>query len=160
MGAREWLEHVRECASQLDGLHHELQALEDARRDCLPWQCKGSSMYGSMGGTHSDPTATEAQAREDLDEQIARVRMRYEECVAVVGRCGEVLMRMADSLGRRHAKVIECYYIDRAATWSEVAWEMGLSRSTVVRMRDDAVAWIDDDCKLWSASPRLTHRFG
>ena len=145
MGAREWLEHVRECASVIDDLRRELSALEDAKRDCLPWQCKGSTLYASMGGTHSDPTASEAQARMDgLDEQIGRVRIRYDECVRVVGECGEVLMRMAASLGDECAEVLEIFYIDCAATWSEVAWEMGMPYSTVIRRRDSAIAWLDE----------------
>jgi hypothetical protein len=144
MGAREWLEHVRECASVIESLHRELSALEDARRDCLPWQCKGSTLYASMGGTHSDPTASEAQARIDgLDEQIGRVRVRYDECVRVVGECGEVLDAMRRELGERYAVVLELYYIDCADTWSEVSWEMGITYRHVQRLRDVAYEWID-----------------
>ena len=144
MTARDWLEHVRECASVIESLHRELSALEDARRDCLPWQTKGSTLYASMGGTHSDPTASEAQARMDgLDEQIGRVRVRYDECVRVVGECGEVLDAMRRELGERYADVLELYYVDCADTWSEVSWEMGRHRDTVRAWRDDAVAWID-----------------
>ena len=132
MTSREWLEHVRECAAHIEPLHRELSALEDARRDCLPWQCKGSALYASMGGTHSDPTASEAQARIDgLDEQIVRVRAEYDECVGVVGECLRMLETMRQELGECHAKTIEYYYINCADTWSEVAW-----------WRDEAFAWI------------------
>ena len=144
MGAREWLELVRECAARIEPLHRELSALEDARRDCLPWQCKGSAMYASMGGTHSDPTASEAQARIDgLDEQIGRVRAEYDECVGVVGECLRMLEAMRQELGERYAEVLELYYVDRADTWSEVAWEMGITYRHVQRLRDVAYEWID-----------------
>lgn len=148
MTAREWLETVRECASQLDGLHRELQALKDARRDCLPWQCKGSSMHGSMGGTHSDPTATEAQARIDgLDEQIATLTAKVEECESVVGGCLRTLDVMRRCLGKTCADVVELYYVDCADTWSEVAAELGLHRNTVRICRDAALDWLDGcDC--------------
>ena len=143
MTSREWLEHVRECAAHIEPLHRELSALEDARRDCLPWQCKGSALYASMGGTHSDPTASEAQARIDgLDEQIVRVRAEYDECVGVVGECLRMLETMRQELGECHAKTIEYYYINCADTWSEVAWEMGRHRDTVRAWREEAFAWI------------------
>lgn len=144
MGAREWLELVRECAARIEPLHRELSALEDARRDCLPWQCKGSALYASMGGTHSDPTASEAQARIDgLDEQIARVRAEYDECVGVVGECLRILDAMRRELGERYAECVELYYVDRADTWSEVATELGVSRMHLYRMRSTAWAWMD-----------------
>lgn len=118
-------------------------------------------MYAAMGGTHSDPTAREAQERMgSLDERIGRVRARCDECERVVGECLRVLSDMRRELGARHADVLELYYVDCAATWSEVAWEMGVSRSTVARLRDEAYAWIEVNRELWSESPRLAHGFG
>ena len=147
MRACEWLARVRLASSRIEGLRRELSVLEDARRDCLPWTTRGSATHGSMGGTHSDPTATEAQARiEGLDERIADVRAACDECERIVGDCLRMLDIMRHELGERHADVIELYYVDRADTWSEVAWEMGVSRRTVCRMRDEAFVWIDCVC--------------
>jgi hypothetical protein len=141
---RWWLESVRRAASEIEPLQRELVALEDAKRDCLPWQIKGSTLYASMGGTHSDPTASEAQARMDgLDEQIGRVRVRYNECERIVGNCLRMLDAMRRELGERYAVVLELYYVDRAPTWSDVAHEMGISRRAVCRLRDEAYEWVD-----------------
>ena len=143
MRAYEWLARVRLASSRIEGLCRELSVLEDARRDCLPWQTRGSATHGSMGGTHSDPTATEAQARiEGLDERIADVRAACDECERIVGDCLRMLDTMRCELGERHAEVLELYYVDRADTWSEVAWEMGISRMHVWRLRDVAYSWM------------------
>lgn len=141
---RWWLESVRRAAAEIEPLRREVDALSCARDECLPWQCKGSTLYASMGGTHSDPTASEAQARMDgLDEQIGRVRVRYDECVCVVGECLRMLDAMRRELGERYAVVLELYYVDCAATWSEVACEMGMSRVHLYRIRDAAWSWAD-----------------
>ncbi len=144
MRACEWLARVRLASSRIEGLRRELSVLEDARRNCLPWQTRGSATYGSMGGTHSDPTASEAQARiEGLDERIADVRAACDECERIVGECLRMLDEMRHDLGERHADVIELYYVDRADTWSEVAWEMGRHRDTIRAWRNKAIEWID-----------------
>jgi hypothetical protein len=97
-----------------------------------------------MGGSHSDPTASEAQARiEGLDSQIVDVRSKLDERIRLVGECGELLMRMERELGACYADVIEAYYIDCADTWSEVAWDMGKHRDTVRMWRDAAFDWLD-----------------
>jgi hypothetical protein len=141
---RWWLESVRRAAVEIEPLQRELVALEDAKRDCLPWQTKGSTLYASMGGTHSDPTASEAQARIDgLDGQIVDVRSRIDACERTVGDCLRMLDAMRRELGACYADVIEAYYIDCADTWSEVAWDMGKHRDTVRIWRDAAFDWLD-----------------
>ena len=95
-------------------------------------------------GTHSDPTATLAQARiSELDAMVADVQAKLNERIRLVGECGELLMRMERELGRRYRDVLEIYYIDRAGTWSEVAEELGISLRTVIRERDKAIEWLD-----------------
>lgn len=143
--ATDWLEQVRSCASKLDGMHRELSALMQARDECLPWQTKGSTLYASMGGSHSDPTAADAQSRIDgLDEQISAMRAKVDHAETVVGECLRVLDAMRAQLGGLHADVLELYYIDLADTWSEVADEMGLSARHVRRVRDAALGWIGE----------------
>jgi hypothetical protein len=135
---------VRDCAGLLDGLHQELRALIDARDACLPWQTKGSPMYGSMGGSTSDPTATQAISRMDgLSEQIERLTVAANERERIVGDCLRMLDEMRHDLGERYAVVLELYYVDCAATWSEVACEMGMSRVHLYRIRDVAWSWAD-----------------
>ncbi len=142
MTARDWLDMVRECAGRLDGLHQELKALIDARDACLPWQTKGSPMYGSMGGSTSNPTMAEALSRMDgLDEQIDRLTVATNECERCVGDCLRMLDEMRHDLGERHADAFELYYVDCADTWSEVALEMGMSRTHLCRIRDTAWSW-------------------
>ena len=144
MTVLEWLDRVRDCAGRLDGLHQELLALIDARDACLPWQTKGSPMYGSMGGSTSNPTMAEALSRMDgLDEQIDRLTVAANECERAVGDCLRMLDEMRRDLGERHADALELYYVDCADTWSEVALEMGRHRDTVRAWRDEAIAWID-----------------
>jgi hypothetical protein len=134
---------VRDCAGLLDRLHQELRALIDARDACLPWQTKGSPMYGSMGGSTSDPTATQAMGRiEDLEGRIATLTTKVDESERVVGDCLAMLDAMRHELGERYAKVLEIYYIDCASTWSEVAHEMGRHRDTIRAWRDEAIEWI------------------
>lgn len=142
--ARDWLEMVRDCAGELDGMHQELLALIDARDACLPWRTKGSPMYGSMGGSCSNPTQTEALSRiVALDDQIATLTTKVDESERVVGDCLAMLDAMWHELGERYAKALEIYYIDCADTWSEVALEMGMSRTHLCRIRDAAWSWAD-----------------
>jgi hypothetical protein len=144
MTARDWLEMVRDCAGELDGMHQELLALIDARDACLPWQTKGSPVYGSMGGSCSNPTQAEALGRiSGLDDQIALLTAKVNESERTVGDCLMMLDAMRCELGERYADVLELYYIDCADTWTEVALEMGRHRDTVRMWRDEAIAWID-----------------
>jgi DNA invertase Pin-like site-specific DNA recombinase len=144
MTAREWLELVRLAASEIEPFQRELAGLMAAKRDCLPWQTKGSTLYASMGGTHSDPTASEAQARiSELDAMVADVKSKLDERIRLVGECGELLMRLRREMGAVCKDVLEIYYIDRAGTWSEVAEELGISLRTVIRERDKAIEWMD-----------------
>jgi hypothetical protein len=139
---RWWLELVRRAAAEIEPLHREVDALEDARDECMPWQASGAC--GGGAGTHSDPTATQAMGRiEDLEGRIADARERLRECVILVGACGEVLERMRCEVDESHAEVLELYYVDRASTWSDVAHEMGVSRRAVCRLRDEAYEWVD-----------------
>jgi len=50
---------------------------------------------------------------------------------------------MRRELGERYADVLELYYVDCADTWSEVSWEMGISRMHLYRIRDAAWSWAD-----------------
>lgn len=147
MTARDFFETVRACAGRLDGMHRELRGLTQARDECLPWQAKGSALFASMGGSHSDPTATEAQSRiTGLDGQIATLSAQVDECERIVGEGLRALDAMRRALGERHADAMELYYVDGAGTWSEVAWEMGVSRRTVCRLRDEAFLWFTCKC--------------
>jgi DNA-directed RNA polymerase specialized sigma subunit len=101
-------------------------------------------MYGSMGGSTSDPTATQAINRMDgLSEQIERLTVAANERERIVGECLRMLDAMRRELGERYAVVLELYYVDRAPTWSDVAHEMGVSRRAVCRLRDEAYDWVD-----------------
>lgn len=144
--ARAWLESVRRAAARIEALSRELADLEDAREQVEPWSPRGC---GGAKSVHSDPTAAEAERRMgELDALICGTRARIVASEDVVGECLRVLSRMRDALGDDYTDMIELYYVDRRAqTWSEVADEMGLSVSTVYRMRMDAYAWIEKRCK-------------
>jgi len=140
--AVEWLEHVRHCAARVAVLAPEIQGLEYARNNILPWQVSGSG--GGSAGMHSDPTATQAHARiEGLEKMIAEKTDEFEHAGKVVGGCLRMLEDMSRELGGRYARVIELYYIDQAETWTDVAWEMGRHRDTILAWRKKSVAWID-----------------
>lgn len=142
--ARSWLERVRVAAEGIEPLVREISALEDARSDMLPWRSRQHGAGSGHHGTHSDPTASEAERRMgELDVLIAERRSRLESLHSVVGECGDVLRDMGRALSERHARVIELYYIDCEQTWSDVAYELECDRSTVWRLRSDAYSWIE-----------------
>ena len=145
--ARAWLESVRACAAMIESTTRELRALQDAKLDVCPGRPRG---HGSGGAaqTHSDPTAREAEARiTQLEVAMAETQARLDECQDSVGRCLEVLERMRYDLTPRHAKAIGLYYVDLAPTWSEVADEMGCSRTSLWDIRCDAYEWIERNCR-------------
>ena len=143
MTAREWLELVRAAAGEIEPLQRELSGLMAAHDQCVSWHTSHGG-GGPCVGTHSDPTASLAQARmSELDAMVADVRAKLDERINLVGECGELLMRMERELGRRYRDVLEIYYIDLADTWSEVACEMGITYRHVQRLRDVAYEWMD-----------------
>lgn len=144
--ARAWLDLVRKAARCVESLQREISALEDARDELLPWQARGSGAGGH--GTHSDPTASEAESRmEGLSALIASRRAELDMLTDRIGACGSVLMAMGSALTERHAQALELYYVDLADTWSDVAEEMGVTAKTVYRMRLEAYAWIESACR-------------
>ena len=144
---RAWLESVRRASAEIEPLVREIQALEDAREEMLGWRTKASGP-GHGAGAHSDPTATAAEQRMcELDDLILAKRGEWERRVALVGTCGEVLEHMGDAIGAKHRDALELYYVDCADTWSEVANEMGVSRTRLWQMRIESYAWIDTHCR-------------
>jgi hypothetical protein len=142
--ARSWLERVRAASSAIEPLVREIAALDEAMRAVQPWQPSGHGGGGQAHGTHSDPTASQAERRmAELGEVIADRRRRLEAAQDVVGECGVVLDRMRVSLSDRHADTLEYYYIDLMPTWSDVADEFQCDRVTVWRMRCEAYEWIE-----------------
>ena len=107
MTSREWLELVRAAASEIEPLQRELAGLMDAHDECVPWHTS-SGYGGSAVGTHSDPTASLAQARiSEMDAMVADMKSKLDERIRLVGECGEVLMRMERELGRKYRDVLE-----------------------------------------------------
>ena len=144
MTARDWLEMVRHASSRIEDLQRELSGLLDAKRDCVPWTT--GSGGGGTAHTHSDPTASRAMGRAGLDAEIAKTQAELDRCVALVGEFGQLLGQMRVELGPRHADAMEVYYVDGAATWTEVADEMDMSRRAACRLRDTAIWWITCTC--------------
>jgi hypothetical protein len=143
MTAREWLELVRAASGEIEPLKRELAGLMDAHDECVSWHTSHGG-GGPCVGTHSDPTASLAQARiSELDAMVADVRAKLDERINLVGECGELLVRMGQELGQRYRDVLEIYYIDRADTWSEVAWEMDVTYRYVQMLRNVAYEWMD-----------------
>lgn len=146
-GVRAWLESVRRASAEIEPLVREIRALEDARAEMLGWRTKASGA-GHGAGAHSDPTATAAEQRMcELDDLILAKRGKWERRVAEVGACGEVLEHMGDAIGAKHKDALELYYVDCADTWSDVANEMGVSRTRLWQMRIESYAWIDTHCR-------------
>lgn len=144
---RAWLESVRRASADIEPLACEIRALEDARDEMLGWRTKASGS-GHGAGAHSDPTATAAEQRMcELDDLIEGKRGEWERKVAYVGACGEVLDRMAASIGEKHARALELYYVDCMPLWSDVACEMRISRTRLWQMRIESYAWIDANCR-------------
>lgn len=140
---RDRLERVRSCSMALDSLHSELEALRYAEREVVPWTPCGSGS-GPSTRTHSDPTATVAASRAGLADRIERLVACIEEAERVVGEGLRLIDMVRGGLGAAHADVLEIYYIDGAATWSEVAEELGVSRMQVWRLRNNAYEWIEN----------------
>lgn len=140
--ATDWLERVRVASRMIEELTRDVSALEYARDECVPWQTRGSGASVAAGGLHSDPTQRDALAREGLKEQIREARRQLDECESLVGDCLRLLSSVSRWVGPDASLALELYYVDRAHTWSEVADEMGMSRRTVCRERDQALAWL------------------
>lgn len=141
--ATDWLDRVRDASGRIEWLTRELAALEDARAKCVPWRTKGSGVSVASGGLHSDPTQRDAFAREGLEERIEVTRHALDECQSIVGDCLRLLDSVSRHVSQRASLALEIYYIDRAATWSEVAREMGCARSSVGFLRDQALTWLN-----------------
>jgi hypothetical protein len=144
------LELVRLRALSLDGLYREIGALRDAERNVTPWTTRGAgASTSSEHGAHSDPTATEAQARIDgLARQIAATQAKIDDAERIVGEGLRLIASVREAVGDQYASVLEIYYIDGASTWSAIAYELGVHRNTVRLWRDIALAWIDANCAL------------
>lgn len=138
---RAWLDRVRRAAEAIEPLVREMRAMRDAYDQTLSWHTSGGS---TTRQTHSDPTASQAMARaQSYDEQMADMGRRLDALTDVVGDGGKVIGAMGDALGEDHSLALELYYIDCADTWSDVADEMGCSRTRVWQMRCESYAWID-----------------
>lgn len=141
--ARAWLDSVRKASARIECLVRELSALRDARDEYTSFRTSGSGC-GSSHGTHSDPTAAQAEAHMvQLEALIADRAAALGHAQSVVGWCLRVLDGMRRDLGERHAMAIELYYVDLAPTWSDVADEMRCDRTTVWRLRTESYAWIE-----------------
>lgn len=143
MTAREWLALVRMACHDIEGARRALAALEEARETCTSWSPGGGGSHGL--GTHSDPTASEAQRRIlSLDAQIDEAEARVDELERLIGDGLRVIAAVRMAVGDGAADAIEVYYVDRAPTWSDVAHELGVTRETVRVWRDRALAWLDE----------------
>ena len=141
--AVDYFERVRSAAARLEPCQRELSALEEAEREVTPWTPTGGGGGGSKFG-HSDPTASAAEGRaEGLSRALDAKRAELDALEGVIGDCLVVLEGVRRGMGAREAEAMELYYVDRAGTWSEVAWELGCSLSTVQRMRDKVISWMD-----------------
>jgi hypothetical protein len=130
----------------VEPLRRELAGLLSARDEVLGWRVSGG---GGSRPVHSDPTAAEAEGRiGELGALIRDAQARIDATEGIVGDALRVIERMRSRLGARHADAVELYYIDRAPTWSDVASEMGVSASTLYRLREQAYAWVEERCKI------------
>lgn len=145
--ARDWLETVRHAAARIEPLIREIAAMQEAYDSMLPWATTGGGSGGH--GTHSDPTAAQAMARsESYDVLIADKRAKLDALYDIVGDCGRVLMRLGGALGDECSLALELYYIDCAQTWTDVAYEMGLTRKQLWRIREKSYGWIEQHGRL------------
>ena len=140
---RWWLESARTAAGQIEQVYREIAYVTAERDEAVRWGAGGGS--SSHGPMPSDPTAREAQRRvEGLEDALRTARETLADLQGVVGRCLAALDAMSRALSSRHAEALELYYVDRAPTWSDVASEMGIGRSTLFRLRDQAYAWLEE----------------
>ena len=142
MDASEYFIHIRQCSARIADVARTLSALEQCEGDMSTWRTRGSG--GGHGvGTTSDPTASMACDRMGLPDHIADTRREYEALADEIAACGELLETVGREVSKDAADALELWAIDRAGTWSEVAEEMGVSRRTVARLRDQAFAWLN-----------------
>lgn len=141
------MEMVRRACARIDGCVRECVALEAAQRDVTPWQPR--SHGGGGRGAFGDPTASLAEARiEGLAKELAAKSAERRELEDVIGKGLAAIESVRRNIGARAADVLDLYYVDLMPTWSEVAEELGISRSTVQRDRDRALDWIDEQCDV------------
>ena len=98
---------------------------------------------GGMGATRSggagDPTSRLALAAASEEPQLQR---DIERCERVVRRAKGLVGEVGRACGQAAALALQLHYLEHNG-WEPISIEMGMSLSTLFRMRRAAFEWID-----------------
>lgn len=135
MDGREYFNLVRECFRRIPGLQREYVALDSALNSCE--RSSTSCEVGRGGCGFHDETA---QAFDDLEVTRRRLRDAADKYVSAATQCIR-FNRLVNVLRIEHRNVIadamNVWCRDQAATWSEIARELGCSRTTLTTKRNE-----------------------
>lgn len=105
---------------------HHLQTLEDRRSDLAVLRSPSDFDERVDGGAYSNPIWQYIEAQEEMDEEIARYRLRVQPI--------RYMLQHLDERDPEMAKFFEMKY-QHQLPWNIVDRTMGLSESTRKRMR-------------------------
>ena len=120
----------REFYSHSYNLHH-LETLEDRRSDLAVLRSPSEIRERvDTGGAYSDPIWQYIEAREELEEEIARYRLRVRP-----------ILHMLDHLGESRPDLVRMFDLKyrRQMSWIAVEGEMAVSERTRKRLRHSLV---------------------
>ena len=116
----------REFYAYSRNIHH-LETLEDRRSDLAVLRSPSEFRERvDSGGAYSNPIWQYIEAQEDLEEEIARYRLRVRP-----------IMHMLDHLGESRAELVRLFDLKyrRQLAWATVEEEMSVSERTRKRLR-------------------------
>jgi hypothetical protein len=128
--ASDFYEWVASCARELETLEGRMDALRVPRSS-------GGQATRSPG--ISDPTAAQAMAAMGDEPVIAE---GIERCRSVLRREEGVTSAVGTALGPMAALALRLHYRE-GNEWQAVAFELGMSLSSIYRLRKMTLAWVD-----------------
>lgn len=130
MTAADFFDWASSCSRELGYLRKREAALRVPR--------SGGMGAPRSGGT-GDPTSSLALAAASEEPQLRR---DIERCERVVRRAKDLVGEVGRACGQAVALALQLHYLEHNG-WEPISIEMGMSLSTLFRMRRAAFEWVD-----------------
>lgn len=130
MTAADFFDWASACARELGYLRKREAALRVPR---------SGGMSASRSGGMGDPTGTLALTVASEEPQLHR---DIDRCERVVRRAEELVGEVGRACGQASALALQLHYLEHNG-WEPISIELGMSLSTLYRMRRAAFSWID-----------------
>ena len=132
-GSRAYWSHVESMVAKLDALNRALMfgldGVESRGRRAIKPLVK-------------DPTAAQAMAHQSAIKAYEQMQAERDATTDELGAALVLLEGVRAAMGHKYADVLEMRYIDRFK-WSQIAFELGISRTEAFRVLNVAHDWID-----------------